>query len=436
MKKFIKLIFPLTFISIFLLSSNTNAKYWFSLTGVAWQTHITEFSLLKDIFFAEEDKLISENLWGPEHVKDDTTTPSGSAVETGEIYTFIKDKVGEVTIINRDGNDAPIDLNNAGISGYLLNSLNDVELNVQNKTDKKLLISFDICYYAPKMSDFGNSKLFFSVYNSYLYPQTDNTVAGSDNLLYGEFVVNPHDRISDDGSFVYSTTFIWTTFYKGVEEPSSQDNFADAFSARIGDAENNGFKYNGKWYHCHKAQINPYGLIKSNSSIFGSSSESMSLLNSFILEPNNYYSYNCSVFYNTFGVVGNLNNYPASFYTSVKIVTRPVEYTVSFMNSEGNLYDFTSINDSYNTKYKSQITLSEGSFFNNYGIAMPDLTPNIGQGVRIGSSNPMETDSYLSDWVYYTKDGAVVDKGTAGAIENDFTYFTKVTQDMKVYSKS
>lgn len=412
MKKINKLLFSFLLLSSILVTVETNSKYFSSTFGLAWQTHITEFKMLKDVFVIEEKQNDSGSLWGPdEGIYESMQTPSGGTIESGEKYYYIY----ESDFVNGAGNQT------------LLNSLSNVEFNVKNDTDKDLVITFDICYYTPKSSS-GISNLYYSIYNSYLYPNTDinnDNSTENPNLLFGEFIVQPVDRISYDSTMYYWKKSIWEsitggqgTLTIGVEETGDASKYADVLSARIGDADNNGVDTNGNNsgtdYYVHKVQINPYGVINANKNYFSSPD---TLLSSFTVKPGQHYSYNINIFYGSFGAISLPNNAPKSFFSSVSLIARPLAYDVSFFNNSGtSLYNF-------GETYPNPISLSEGSFFNNYGIKFPDLSPN-------------STSDINSNWLYYTKDGIIVDKGTEGAIEQEFTYFTRVTQDMKVYSKT
>lgn len=419
---------PILLSTFILTFSITNAKYYISNYGIAWNSHLTDFAILKDVFEITEKEKESENLWAPknEEGKNNThesfTTPSGGNIASNEDYYFINEEF--ITLGSSWGSSfnqlTDADLTNANIDDCLLDSLSSVEFNVKNLTDENILITFDVCYYVPKATDSDVSNLYFSLYNSYLYPNTDSTDLTDSNLLYGEIIVNPVDRISTDGTcFKSEDKWSWTGSYTqytvNLEEPSSNEDYADILSARIGDSGKNGYKYDNIWYYVHKTQINPYGIISSNSDIF----KNNNLIDSFIVKPNQFYSFNLSIFYGAFDedtTDTNLNNYPASFFSGVKIVARKVYNNVDFCSSDGTIL--------------KTIKLSEGSFLNNYGIQMYNTSP-----VTYGYSTRDFTE-FTTDWQYYTlSDGTIVEKGTEGAVANEFTYFTKVTQDMKVYSK-
>lgn len=211
---------------IVLITPFTNGKFIISNYGIAWDNHFTEFSQLKEVFYIEDSAgEEAEELWGGISLGN---TSIGKISQNGDYYSF------------GSSNSTPvktIDEVKAVYGDYFIEKLKNIELNCVNLTSQRMVICFQIYYYAPRYQDVS-THISFGVYNTIL-----NETNNKDNVLRGEFIV-------DQGSSDYTHGQ-----YSGLIENPTQRTSGNANGQFL--TQN----WGGDYYYPHYAIINPYEII-------------------------------------------------------------------------------------------------------------------------------------------------------------------------------
>lgn len=307
---------------IFILSIPfTNAKFYYSYSGIAWENYFTKFNQLKDVIIIEDEEgKETDELWGvivnPEK-NSNVSIGDGSIHYDEGLDQYIFGEMNEKNnIIEHE------ELENR-FSEYFINNLKGVEANLINQTQEKMVVTFEINYYAPKIKNDNDVHLTVGVYNSLLR-------SSADYGLKGEFIV-------DKGGSDYSTGR-----YNQVDIIARRTSGADKGESRVDGYRilgSNGL--GGTIYYPHHVIINPYRMLynsgktipvldgdnNSNTGTYmypakdnSSGKTAIELLpqtnlEDFVLDPYESASFNLSLYYGDYGVSNQQTNY--SFVTAL-----------------------------------------------------------------------------------------------------------------------
>ena len=420
MKTKIKYSFVMIYIILFSLvvcATNTYAKFTFDAAGVAWQTYFTNFEIIKEVFTITDDKNKTGSIFGPSiaydknngyYWVDQSFFASGSG-KWGDSYKFI------------EGNET---------TKYPMNSLQDVELNVSNISNNKVVVTFSLYYFALK-PERDSTQVFFSLYCSSEHKdlnneEDDTKFKTNNNVISGEFVVAASDDVLNNGFINTNSNQSSTT--DNFELANTDNQLSDILATRIGGdtwIADSGYDFiinTINEYYTHEASINPYSILKLNSSQYGGESTANNLLQEFILDKDEIASFNLSVYFGSYGskTTSSSNH---SFIAALELYARPLYRNVHFnlnTNDTGSISYVTGNNYSsglsddkmYNGELNGNVIsyeIAEGSFRENYRLPFPWLS-------RSG----------------YTFNGWNTKPDGTGS---EFTYLTKVTEDITVYAQ-
>ena len=255
MKKFRKLLssmFMFATLGVFLCTNNTFGKFVYTANGLAWQSYFTAFEQVDEIFVVTPNEgEVSDKLYGPEETKQISETVEKKKNVFGTYFVPSEDRENTFDEIASSGE-------------YKLDSIQNLEFNIQNQSDVDMFVVFNVHYYARKAED-GDACLQFALYNT-IYGKINNPFSDTTGRVRkGEFLqigdgniatTEQLNSIDNNDPFNYFNTL---SFNGGtiLACQSTNDTSLDNYLAiRYGGEDN--IDYDGNEYCPHNAFINQY----------------------------------------------------------------------------------------------------------------------------------------------------------------------------------